>query len=250
MITIDGPNDQRILTIRVTGKVEKDHLESIRPKVDELREIGQPFLLLQHLEGQFGISPSALWEDLKMAPGFVKLVERSALVCDSSAIRTASNIFGMLVPFPVQSFEDEAAAVTWLEKADDVTGVDIQMTVKDGVACIEAVPSDTFSIAGERHLESILDEAASEAERFRLVIRPHDFHGWEGLSAFWYHLKLMHRHSHRFERVAMVAEKRWQRVLFRLGNKLFSAQTRQFEPGQEDQARAWAFTDEAKVEPS
>ncbi len=247
MLTIEGPNAHRIVTVRVGGTITDDDFARIKPKIDEMMDLRHPVLVLKHIEKEWSITPSAIWEDLKIAPGFIGLIERTALVCESQAMRTTARALSAFVPFKVGCFEDEETATAWLRSADDASGVDVTCSVDDGIACIEVVVSDTFSIGGERKLEATLDGAAEDADQFRIVVRPHDFHGWEGMQALWIHLKLLHRHAHRFQRLAMVAEERWQRTLFRMGKTFFSAQMRRFAEGEEDQARAWAFSGDDNV---
>ena len=86
---------------------------------------------------------------------------------------------------------------------------------------------------------------APEAERMiekhgkiRILITMHDFDGWKP-GALWEDIKWNTRHFSHIERMAVVGEKTWHRMLTGFYKPFTNAEVRYFTPEQLDAARAW-----------
>lgn len=70
-----------------------------------------------------------------------------------------------------------------------------------------------------------------------LFIGMENFQGWEDTNAFWKDLKLDAEHIGKFDRIALVGDKRWEAWLTRLTDALTGNEIRYFYP--DAKGRAW-----------
>ena len=102
----------------------------------------------------------------------------------------------------------------------------------------------SFRVTGKLVKEDF-QRVAIELEKFTkshgniyLLLEMQDFEGWE-MEALWERIKLEFKHFDDIERVAVVAEKKWQEFLDQISSPFTIAKTRYFMPGESDQALIW-----------
>jgi hypothetical protein len=81
-----------------------------------------------------------------------------------------------------------------------------------------------------------------EHGKIRILITTHDFHGWDA-GALWEDIKWTAKHFRDIERMAVVGEKTWHRLMTSFCKPFTGAQVRYFTPDQIDEARAWVESD-------
>jgi hypothetical protein len=74
--------------------------------------------------------------------------------------------------------------------------------------------------------------------KLRILFEMVDFHGWEA-SAWWDDVKFDLKHSKHIERLAMVGEKRWEKVMTSFCRPFLRARLRYFDREEARKARAW-----------
>jgi len=77
-----------------------------------------------------------------------------------------------------------------------------------------------------------------EHGRLRLLVTMHDFHGWEA-NALWEDIKWNAKHFHQIERMAVVGERNWHKLMTGFYKPFTTAAVRYFTLDQLDAARAW-----------
>jgi hypothetical protein len=77
-----------------------------------------------------------------------------------------------------------------------------------------------------------------EHGKFRLMVRMHDFHGWDA-GGLWEDMKWNARHFNHIERLAVVGEKTWHKWMTSFCKPFTTAQVRYFTFDQLDAAQAW-----------
>lgn len=105
-----------------------------------------------------------------------------------------------------------------------------------------------FTLSGTLHdqdykkLVPMVDEAIERHGPARLLVRLHDFHGWDAKAALD-DLKFGLSHASTIERIALVGEKDWHEILAMLAKPFTRAKVRYFNADEID--HAWDWLDEA-----
>jgi hypothetical protein len=87
-----------------------------------------------------------------------------------------------------------------------------------------------------------LTTAVAEKGKIRLLFEMSQLSGWEAVAA-WEDFKLGVKHFADIERLAMVGEKKWQKVMAQLCRPFTTAEVRYFERSDLATARNWLETD-------
>lgn len=108
-------------------------------------------------------------------------------------------------------------------------------------------PSDKvlgFKLSGKLHHEDYKTfvpaiDAAAQQGKVRLLAQFEDFHGWD-LQALWDDIKFSTTHCTKFERIALVGEKKWESWMSKICKPFTMAKIHYFEASQLAEAWAWA----------
>lgn len=84
----------------------------------------------------------------------------------------------------------------------------------------------------------LLERCLEEQKRLRVLFTMKDFHGWTA-GALWEDLKFDLKHFRDVERLAIVAETKWQKALGWFTKPFTTAKVRLFDWDQLDEARRW-----------
>ena len=113
--------------------------------------------------------------------------------------------------------------------------IEIQERIED-VLVLEV--RGKIGIEDTRQVVPALEWAFREHGRVSLIVRLERFNGWTA-GAFLQDLRFELRHRGDFGRVAIVGERRWERLVTRLGGWLLAGEVRFFPRTQEAAARSW-----------
>lgn len=83
---------------------------------------------------------------------------------------------------------------------------------------------------------------ASGEKPNRLMIVAASFPGWESFEAFLVHLKFVIEHHKQIEKIAVVSDSDFLKVMPRIGSLFVHPKIRQFEIARKDEASAWLDT--------
>jgi hypothetical protein len=81
----------------------------------------------------------------------------------------------------------------------------------------------------------LLKPKLAQHQKLRWYFEMDDFEGW-GLHAFWKDVKFDIRHANRFERVAMIGDKKWEEWMTKSMFPFTSAEVQCFSPDQKEEA--------------
>lgn len=107
-------------------------------------------------------------------------------------------------------------------------------------------PSDkvlAFKLSGKLHdadykiLVPAVDEAAKSG-KVRLMAQFHDFHGWDA-HALWDDIKFATTHCMKFDKIALVGEKTWEKWMATVCKPFTMAKVQYFDAADIDKAWAW-----------
>ncbi len=83
-----------------------------------------------------------------------------------------------------------------------------------------------------------VERMAQEHGKIRMLVEMHEFHGWTA-GAGWEDIKFGAKHFNAIERLAIVGEKKWEKLMAAFWKPFTTAQVRYFDHGALDEARAW-----------
>jgi hypothetical protein len=101
-----------------------------------------------------------------------------------------------------------------------------------------------FKLSGKLHDEDykqfvpVIDAAAAQHGKVRLLAQFHDFHGWD-LRALWDDIKFSTTHCTKIERIAIVGEKAWMKWMAKVCKPFTMAKIRYFDAPEAGAAEAW-----------
>lgn len=79
-VVISTDADGKLLTVRVSGKLEKEDYERFGPEIDRLVEQHGKLRILVETEDFHGWNAGGLWEDIKFSAHHFNHIERLAIV--------------------------------------------------------------------------------------------------------------------------------------------------------------------------
>lgn len=109
----------------------------------------------------------------------------------------------------------------------------------DHFAIVDA--AGTLTAEDYDRFESELEALTRRREELRLLIRLHDFHGWQP-KALWKDVKLDLAYGDRLDRVAVVGHADWQDWMTRLADPFMDADVRYFDKSEAPGAVGWLLS--------
>ena len=180
-------------------------------------------------------SLDAIWEDTKPGLRHWNGFERVAVVTDAGWIKIGVKVMAFMMPCPVQLFAmgELDVAKRWLSESLG----SLQFSSKGNFVTARLIGKLDPGAYVDANQE--IDNVMSHAEYVRLMLDLREFDGWSGLSALGDHLSQVREHYRVPERIAMVADKAWQKMAGKIMARFVNAQTRLFDSGDYDGAVAW-----------
>ena len=84
----------------------------------------------------------------------------------------------------------------------------------------------------------LLNQRVEKFEKLRWYFEMEDFEGWT-FEAFWKDVKFDSKHLNDFEKIAMVGDKKWEKIMTDLMKPFTSAEVAYFDITQKDEALKW-----------
>ena len=114
--------DGQIIGFSIDGKIDEADIKRITNEVVQRLETHEHLRLYAEVKDWTGITPKALFEDIKFALQHFRDFEREAIVSDKAWLNTMAKAGDRLFPsIEVKHFgwEDRAEALTWVEESLD-----------------------------------------------------------------------------------------------------------------------------------
>lgn len=90
--------------------------------------------------------------------------------------------------------------------------------------------------------EQIEADGTLQERPARLMIQTESFPGWESFEAFVAHLKFISEHHQQIERIAIVTDSEFLKIMPHIAGLLVHPKIRQFGLGEKDEALGWLET--------
>lgn len=84
----------------------------------------------------------------------------------------------------------------------------------------------------------LLNERLKKFYKIRWYFEMEDFEGWS-IKAFWEDVKFDSKHFNDFEKIAMVGDKKWEKIMTDLMKPFTAAQVKYFNISEKDKALMW-----------
>jgi len=231
-----------IEALRAVGKVSKEDYDQVmEPLLAGARREGKRVRFLYELGADFdGFTASAAWEDAKVGLHYMRLFEACAVVTDLVWIRDATRLARFMMPCPVQVFgnQERDKAISWLRSLPGA-GVTQRLIPNVGVIVVEVKEAlrardfDALALTADTWIEA-------HGNLQGLVIHAREFPGWENLGAFLRHVRFVHDHHRKVERIALAVDGTLAALAPRIGEHFVQAEVKGFGFDELDAAVAWA----------
>ena len=168
---------------------------------------GRLRVLCQIDDDYAGVTPAALWEDLRLGTRAIGRFAAFAVVTDLAWMRVACRVAAFAVPYPLRVFgtaqRDEAVA--WLLALHGGPRIHTRTYAGTGVVVVEVDRAlrteDIDALAA-----AVDDELRSVRELRGLVVHAPRVPGWANLPALWHHLGFVAGHEYRVRRLALAVD--------------------------------------------
>lgn len=234
-----------IVALRPVGKVSpEDYDVVVRPVLEAAIREGRGIRALVQIDDAFkGLTPAAMWEDLKIGLQVLRYWAGCAVVSDIEWARRSCQLTAFFMPGPMRVFDEKDLdqAITWLQTLPEHAGITHEIDPQSGVVIVEATGPlrvqdfDTLALTIDTWLEH-------HAQLYGLVLHANAFPGWENLKALISHLRFIHDHHRAIARVAVAVDGTLAELVPHLAKHFLHAEIRRFDYGQLDAAVAWAAT--------
>ncbi|NVB37487.1 STAS/SEC14 domain-containing protein [Pseudenhygromyxa sp. WMMC2535] len=232
-----------VVGVKAVGTVTReDYIQVLEPLMDTARREGHKVRLLYYFGPEFErFSAGGAWEDARMAPSSLRLMEGCAVVSDVHWIRESVNFARLLMPCPMRVFasDDRDQAAAWLAELPQSGGLTRRLLTDIGVLVVE--PQGPLRATDFDHLALLVDPwIESEGELNGLVIHAEHFPGWESIGGFIRHAKFLRDHHRKIDRVALATDIKLAELAPHLAEHFVKAEIRSFGYDELDAAVAWA----------
>jgi len=218
-----------------------DYSEHLVPAIECVLEEGHRPRMLYVLGPKFErFELGAMLADARAGLGHFSDFERIAVVTGHDLIENAVRAFGVLMPCPVRTFDNDEldAAKVWIGE-EQVDALELSVDRVGSVARLEVHLRGSLDRAAEDQLVRAAHEGIGDAEEVHVLVDATDFHGWRELRALWHHVRFVTGMRPRLERVAIVGERKWQRRLVSTAHHILRVDARFFDASELEAARAW-----------
>jgi hypothetical protein len=228
--------------VRAVGTLTpQDYFDVVIPMIDAAAREGRRLRILCVVDEAFtGLTAAAAWEDLKLGMRAMGNLAGCAVVSDLGWVRDAVRLSAFFLPGQVRVFPaaDRDEALQWLVDQPG-TVVSIRVDQQSGV-----VIADVTGPLRREDLDAIAAEVDAWLETHHelpgLVLHAHDFPGWENITGLLSHLRFVHGHHRRIERVALAVDGRPLDLAAQLAQTVLHPEVRHFAAAQLAEAVAWA----------
>jgi hypothetical protein len=230
--------------LKALGKLSRaDYDAAFLPLLRAAYRDGRRIKLLYELGPEFdGLTPGAVWEDLRLGLPFLRLFGGVALVSDHALARDVTRLMGLLMPCPLRIFHwaERESAVAWLASLREPDSrISHRMLPALGVMVVEVKAAPLPSDLDELKLTADAWIEAS-GELHALVIHAREFPGWDTFTGLLKHLHFARGHHLELERIALATDTRLATWAPELDLHFAQAEVRHFAFEDLSQAVNWA----------
>jgi hypothetical protein len=229
--------------VRAIGTITpEDYKAVIVPLVEQAIRDRRRLRCLIEVDADFtGMTPAAAWEDVKIGLRALGSFDGCAVVSDRGWVRDATKIAAFLMPCPMRAFapEDRSKAVEWLASLPEGAGILYWLQPERGIVAVEiaeplrAQDFDALAMSVDPWIET-------HGKLRGLVIHGLAFPGWENVGGLLRHLRFVHDHHRKVNRVALAVDGRLAALAPKVAEHFVQAEVRNFGYDDLESALAWA----------
>ncbi|MDD7967955.1 SpoIIAA family protein [Actinomycetospora lemnae] len=238
-----------IVAVRAAGVLTRGEYDRVvLPMLQETERTDRRMRILCQVEDDYtGLTPPALWEDLRLGVRAIGRFAACAVVTDVSWIRTACRLAAFAVPYPLRVFgiAEREDAVAWLLSLPEAPRIRTRTGPGTGVVVVEA--DRPLQAADIDALAAVVDEQLGTTPELRgLVLHAPGVPGWENVAALWRHLGFVAGHQRRIRRLALAVDGTVPTVGATIADRALHPVVRHFPSADLDAAIAWAAEEDAR----
>ena len=232
-----------VIGLKITGKITaQDYREHLIPLVEEKLKIHKRIDCLCLIEHRFpGVEPAAMWEDLRLGISNMNHWGRIALVTDLDWIENSINFFKIFWPGHLRQFDldDYDRAKDWVCERHRAL-IDVNLDVDNGLLILNPSQVHSLTVYDFEYITKIADDYLAQHPTINgILISSRHFPGWQGLTAMMSHLKFVHDHHRKIERIAVVTNSPMGKFADHISDHFIKAKIKSFEYDQYDNAILW-----------
>lgn len=232
-----------VIGLKITGKITaSDYRAILIPLVEEKLKSHKRIDCLCVIENKFpGVEPAAMWEDMRLGLSNLDHWGRIAMVSDIDWIENSVSLFKIFWPGHLRHFEldDYDKARSWVCERDRAN---VEVEVDDDEGLLILRPSQDHGLT-EYDFELISEIAdnylADHSNLNGILIISRNFPGWQGFSAMMSHMKFVHGHHRKIERIAVLTNSPLGKFADHVADHFVKAEIKSFEYDQYDDALNW-----------
>ena len=192
--------------VRVVGTVTRQDFQAVViPLFDAADREHRRLRVLSVIDEAFaGMTPGALWADLRLSPTALRHLAGCAVLSDVPWVRRSIRAATFFLPgrFRVFATAERARALRWLADLPSALA-DARLQPDEGVVLVEIDEPLRREDIDQVRCE-VDDWLTTHAELPGLVLHARAFPGWENVSGLLHHLRFVAGHQGRIQRVALV----------------------------------------------
>ncbi len=242
---------EHVMGIKVSGKVTADdYRQHLIPIIEEKLTTHKRVDCLCVIEKSFsGTEPAAIWEDFRFGMAKVNRWGRIAAVTDIDWIENSVNIFKIFWPGHLRQFDlDEYdKARDWVCDINRVA-LEAEIDEQNSVVILKPSQDESLSEYDFDYVTKIVDDyLADHAHVKGILISSRKFPGWQGLGAMMSHLKFIHDHHKKIERIAVVTNSPLGKFADHVTDHFIKAEIKSFDYDQREKAMNWLTEDDSLI---
>ena len=114
MLSINGPNENRVMTVIVSGELTREDYARLLPELEKILEKFESLRFFIRLRDFEGIEAGAVWEDLKFDVKHSDQYGRSAIVGSNRWEKWATQIANLFFSAEMKFFPEEDREQGWV----------------------------------------------------------------------------------------------------------------------------------------
>jgi hypothetical protein len=231
-----------VIGLKATGKLtEEDYKNVMEPLLYEIHREGKKVRLLYHFTPEFeGFTFGAAWQDFRLGLRHIRLFAKCAIVSDVGWLRKSSELFGAMLPCPVEVFHDQeyGKAIDWLATPTK-DKISHKLVGDKGVLLIE--PDNALGKEDFDTIALTVDPWIEQNGALNgLVIHTKEFPGWDDLGSAVRHFQFIRDHHRKIKRVAVAVDGSLPEIAPKITQHFVKAELKHFDYDDLDDALEWA----------
>ena len=232
-----------VVGVRARGTLTREEYDDVVvPMLDEAHRTGRRLRILCEVGADYtGLTPGAMWEDLRLGTRALHLFDGCAVVSDVPWIRETTRLARFLLPYPVRVFAegDRAEAAAWLAALPEAPRISVRLDEQTGTVVVEA--EAPLRGADFDALAATVDPWLATHEAVAgIVFHARTVPGWENVTGLRRHLQFVREHHRRVRRVALAVDGMLPSIAPAVAGRLVAPEVRHFAYAAFDDAIAWA----------